>query len=318
MHPPRIALATLALILLAAGCSAPPRPPESGPAVQAEPRPPEPAVPVAEDPNERTRRLLRLEQACDQWNEAQLHQEYARMESLANLLEDFTRQHFEAIVSDLRHGSPRYRKMMAAALGFSHRPEAVPPLLEALRDPYYEVVLHSLLSIYHLTEPSGPRPVSARGDPPAPIVIDPEALVPYLQHPKGEVRSNAALALSRIVGPGTSKSVLLALINVLADSEASTRNHAVAALGSLRDKEALPHLVKTLEDPVELVRLRSALALGRIGDPSSAPYLIEVLTRAEEAVDVRKAAAKALGTLLGEEDTTSIDPAWWQAKIAAR
>src|SRR5690606_31074180 len=120
-----------------------------------------------------------------------------RKESMEDLLRTYTREHFDAIVSDLRHGSVRYRRVMAGALGFSGAAAAVPPLIEALKDPYFEVVLHSLLSLYHLAG----VPAPADSEAPA-IVIDPEAIVPYLQHPNTSVRSNAALVLSRVARQG--------------------------------------------------------------------------------------------------------------------
>jgi hypothetical protein len=270
-----------------------------------------PALPVAEDTAARTSRLIQIEQACDQWYAAQREQEYARMDSLAALLRDYTNQHFEAIVSDLRFGSPRHQKMMAAALGFSGRAEAVQPLYEALEHPQHEVVLHALLSLYHLAAPPAPE---TRG---TPVRIDPERIVPYLAHPHEGIRSNAALVLVRVVDPATPKSVLLALIGTASDPDAATRVHAVAALGATRDREALPHLVKALSDPVQLVRIRAAIGLGRIGEASAAPYLVEVLERESEARDVKLAAARALGQILAVPGEPSLDAAAWRARLAA-
>ncbi len=306
-------LCPLALFALLSACADSGMTPPAPAPVTTEARPAEPSLPVPEETSERTRRLLQLEQACDQWYVAQLNQEYARMDSLEELLNDYTNRHFEPIVSDLRHGSPRHQKMMAAALGFSGRQEAVPPLLEALQHPQHEVVLHSLLSLYHLASPR-----KELGKDATPIVIDPNALTPYLAHPSEAIRSNAALALSRVVGPDCPKPVLLALINTAADNDAATRVHAVAALAATTDREAMPHLVKALDDSVQLVRLRAALGLGRIGDPVVAPYLVEVLRRKEEQPDVKNAAARALGLVLDKHEGLSLDPAYWDAELKSR
>lgn len=312
------------LVLLAwaaglAACSSAPGPGPGKPAAgggpegQAEPGTPAPDLPVMEDNEARNRRLRQLEQACDQWYAALSRQEYDRMESLEMLLRTYTQEHFDAVVSDLKHGYPRYRRTMAAALGFSGRAEAVPPLLDALKDQYYEVVLHSLMALYMLADPDKPKAKDA-----PPIVIDAEAIVPYLQHPRTEVRSNAAMALSRVVTPETPKSVLLALIGTSEDQDAATRLHALAALGATKDREAFPHLVKALHDPIQLVRIRAIIALGRLGDAAAVPYLIEVLARGDEKPDVKSASAKALGVLLGEKDSQSVEPAFWSEKAAKK
>lgn len=307
-------LCPVALFVLVSACADSAATPAPVPAETAPARPPEPALPVAEETSERTRRLQQLEQACDQWYVAQLNQEYARMDSLEELLHDYTTRHFDAILSDLRHGSPRHQKMMAAALGFSGKQEAVPPLLEALQHPQHDVVLHALLSLYHLAAPR--KDLGKEGQPG--ITIDPEALTPYLSHPSEAIRSNAALALSRVVGPECPKPVLLALINTAADTDAATRVHAVAALAATRDREAMPHLVKALEDSVQLVRLRAALGLGRIGDPVVAPYLVDVLRRKDELPDVKNAAARALGLVLDKREAVNLDPAYWDAELKSR
>lgn len=271
---------------------------------------PEPELPIPADSRERNQRLVRLENACDQWHAAYYQQEYARMESLETLIRTYTRDHFEDIVSDLRHGSPRHKKTMAMALGFSGRRDAIPPLSEALKDQHYEVVLHTLLSIYQLNDPKLASAKDAEV-----INVDPELILPYLQHPRPEVRSNAALALSRIVGPSTSKSVLLALIGTAEDLDPATRNHAIAALGASRDPEVFPHLVKALSDNVQLVRIRAALGLGRLGNPNAAPYLVEVLERPDEKPDVKKATVRALAVLLNDPNGTSLDPKYWNQKL---
>ena len=95
---------------------------------------------------------MRLEWAEDQWWAATQRQEYEKQASLESLLRTYVADHFDAIASDLQHGSPRHRRTMAMALGFSERQDAVPLLAESLKDQYYEVVLHSLLALYQLTK----------------------------------------------------------------------------------------------------------------------------------------------------------------------
>jgi len=258
---------------------------------------PEPDLPVPENTRERTRRLLDVERATDGWFIASQRQEYQSRDNYERLLRTYTADHFDAIVSDLKHGNQRYRRAMSAALGFSGRPEAVEPLIQALQDQYYEVVLHALLSLYHLAKDG--------------IPFNPEAVAPYLGHPRPEVRSNAALALAQVVGPDSPPSLRLALISACQDSDAATRVHAAAALGALGDPEAFPHLVNALNDPVQLVRIRAILAMGHLKVPESVPYLIEVLERPKEKDDVKKSAAKALSILTNRSDCLSTDPEVW-------
>jgi hypothetical protein len=73
-------------------------------------------------------------------------QEWAKVASLETLIGDYVIQNYDAVLSDPKLGSPRHRRAMAFALGFSRRTESVAPLAEALKDTYYEVVLHALLS----------------------------------------------------------------------------------------------------------------------------------------------------------------------------
>ncbi len=267
--------------------------------------------PPPESPDVRNERLLKLEWACDQWWSATQKQEYEKQASMANLLRTYVGDHFEKIVSDLRFGSPRHRRTMAASLGFSERADAVAPLQEALKDQYGEVVQNALVALWQLSkaetvgaERSGPRPLD---------LVDTEQIAPYLRHPKPEIRSNAAMVLSRVASPKTPRALLLVLVGASEDTDAATRSHAIAALGAVGDKEVFPYVVKALHDPVQLVRIRAALALGRMKDPEAVSYLIAVLGDAGEKTDVRRAVAKALGEILDAKDVDSLDVKVWEA-----
>ncbi len=267
---------------------------------------------LAEMPEKRNERLLRLEWACDQWWAATNAQEYEKQASMESLLHTYVTDHFAEIVSDLRAGTPRHRRTMVMALGFSQRQDAVPVIEESLKDQYYEVVLHGLLALYHLAK-TDPVPLKGSSAPPAPRVeVNPEIVVPYLRHPRPEVRSNAALVLAHTLKPGTSKSLILVVVAAVEDQDPATRVHAVAALGATGDREVFPYLVKALRDPVQLVRVRAALSLGRLADPDAVPYLITTLADKSEKIDVQRAAAKSLGELLGTKEIDSLDPKVWE------
>jgi hypothetical protein len=274
-------------------------------------------VPLArsETPEARNERLMRLEWAEDQWWAATQKQEYEQQAKLEDLLRSYVADHFDAIASDLVHGSPRHRRTMAMALGFSERQEAVPILTAALKDQYFEVVLHSLLALYQLTK-SDPTVAKAMRTPKPQIIVDPESVVPYLRHPNEKVRSNAALVLSKTLGRNPDKSLLLVVVAATEDVDAATRAHAVAALGSTGDREVFPYLVKALRDQVQLVRIRAALAIGRLNDPDGVPYLIGILEDKTEKVDVQRAAAKALGEIMGTTEIDSLEPGVWRSAAA--
>jgi hypothetical protein len=324
MPPPKACLAFASAVFLAiAGCCAPQcddpcEPPPKKPSCAC-PDPansPTDAIPTplarGEKPEDRNERLMRLEWAEDQWWAATQKQEYEQQAKLEDLLRTYVAEHFDAIASDLVHGSPRHRRTMAMALGFSERQDAVPLLTNSLKDQYFEVVLHSLLALYQLTKLD---PTIARSkDNPAPqIHVDPETVVPYLRHPNEKVRSNAALVLSKTLGRNPQKSLLLVVVAATEDVDPATRAHAVAALGSTNDREVFPYLVKALRDPVQLVRIRAALAIGRLSDPDGVPYLIGVLEDKTEKIDVQRAAAKALGEIMGTTDIDSLEPGVWRS-----
>lgn len=267
-------------------------------------------LPTSETPEARNERLMRLEWAQDQWWAATQKQEYEKQASLENLLRTYVADNFDSIASDLRSGSPRHRRTMAMALGFSKRQEAVSLLAEALKDQYYEVVLHGLLALYQLAkgDPSGVKTAAGY----IVVYVDPEIVVPYLRHPRAEVRSNAALVLSKTLGRNPQKSLLLVVVAATEDVDPATRAHAVAALGTTSDREVFPYLVKALGDPVQLVRIRAALSIGRLSDPDGVPYLISVLEDQDEKVDVKRAAAKSLGEIMGTTEIDSLEPGVWR------
>jgi HEAT repeat protein len=276
--------AALLYLVLAVGCRTPDAP-ESRPSGPSEPPPEAVTGPRAEAMRERNERLLRLEQALDNWWKQNQEQQYGAQEGLETHLREFVLKYYVQITDDLVTGSPRHRRAMAAALGFARRPDSVPLLLEALKDPYREVVLHALLSLYHLAKVGIPVPV--------------DPLIPYLRHPFEDIRSNAALTIAHAARPTDNPDLLLPLINSLEDQSPAVRVHAAAAVGAMGQADAVPHLVKLLRDPVQLVRIRTLLALARIGARDSLPFMVPLL--ADEKEDVRKTARRVLVQLSGKD-----------------
>ena len=222
----------------------------------------------------RTERRLQLERSMDQWWLAFQRQEYGKADGVAKALED------------LRIASPRFRKVAAASLGFSGRQEAVQPLLEALRDPFADVLYGSLLSLWRLA--------LLHRD----IQIPAEEITPFLSHATPGIRSNAAMVMAHITKAGEG-ALFLPLTSAMEDAEPKVRVHAAAALGALQDEDAVPFLVKGLDDKMSLVRIRSALALGRIGSRRALRALVRHVE--DPDVDVAKAAHKALIRITGQK-----------------
>jgi hypothetical protein len=275
---------------------------------------PEPELLPDESNRDSTRRLLQLEHALDAWYGASERQEYARKESFELLLHDYTNQHFAAILGDLRGGNLRRGRVAAAALGFSDRKEAVRPLEKSLSSGEPQIIEHALLSLYHLGIRNIEGSASAKDFP----RVDPRILAPFLSNAQPTIRSNAALAMRPNLGEGqTPSDVLLALISACADQDDRVRVHALAALGSTRDVEAIPHLVRGLSDPRPLGRMRAALGLGGIGDPQVAPYLVEVLRREKEVTEVKQVCARALGVLLNS-NLQSTDATDWEPLLQGK
>lgn len=244
------------------------------------------ATVTGESVGDRTERRLQLERALDQWVTAFSRQEYSQADGVASALEGYVNKNFDEVVADLATASPRFRRTAAAALGFSARREAVPHLIEALRDPFAPVVNGALVSLWRLAlmEDGADIPVAE--------------VIPFLAHADPEIRSNAALVLAQATKPGQGE-LFLPLTAAMEDVDASVRVHAAAALGALGDADAIPFLAKGLKDSKALVRIRSAYALGRIGDKRAVEPLIERLDDPEE--DVTKAAHKALTTITGQK-----------------
>lgn len=261
-----------------------------------------PFVASAKDDEAAMRRLIYCENALDNLHAAEVHQEYRRAESIKNVLRTKVRVEKEAMVRDLEfRPSPRFRQTMAAALGFAEDPSVLPVLYGALTDEAFPVVLHSLLSLYRLAGASVP--------------VDSAVVVPYLNHPRKEIRSNAALVLSRSLTPESPREHLLPLISAAQDTFEDTRVHAIAAMTRLKDQECVPHMIKALGDDVSLVRFRAAAGLGILEAKNATPYLVDALDREGETEEVKKVIALALKRIVGdtpEKGTWTYSRAWRQ------
>ena len=276
--------AVLAVIILS-GCASTP---EAGAeeSVVTEELLPNMTPALKEDSRVRTERRLQLERSMDQWWLAFQQQEYGKADSIAAALESFVSENFDGVVGDLKTASPRFRKVAAASLGFSGKQEAVPHLLDALRDPFTEVLFGSLLSMWRLSLQSSD------------VQIPSGEVTPFLSHADPGIRSNAAMVMAHITKKGDG-GLFLPLTAAMEDNDAKVRVHAAAALGALQDPDAIPFLAQGLADRLSLVRIRSALALGRINDRRALRPLVKHIE--DPDVDVAKAVHKSLMHISGQK-----------------
>jgi len=124
-----------------------------------------------------------------------------------------------------------------------------------------------------------------------------------LADPDRGVRRRAALAAGRI----GDRSLVPALLALLADGEPEVRQMAAFALGLIGDPRAKDTLVAALKDPETAVRARAAEALGRIGDATVAPALAAIVVEA-----IPKGAAVL--TIRGDDPGSASDP-WLALRI---
>ena len=161
---------------------------------------------------------------------------------------------------------PRKEIRFAAveALGQIRAPEAVAPLVAALREPDRNLRRAAAEGLGEIADPrSAPD------------------LIVALEDEHWSVRSAAATALGRVASPKAT----LALIARADDPDDTVRRAAVLALGELRDARAAPRLVAALADPALQAAARESLR--RLG-PQVLPEMEQALSRGTLAADARK------------------------------
>ena len=113
-------------------------------------------------------------------------------------------------------------------------------------------------------------------------------------------------------------SAVPALIEALADANASVRLAAVQSLGSLEDPRAIAALAKALkEDSDPRVREAAASALADIDDARAVPHLVEAL-RTEKVAAVRERVIHALGEIGDESAIEAVASASKDPNVGVR
>lgn len=198
----------------------------------------------------------------------------------------------EAVLSQLErllaHPHTDTRRTAALSLGKIALPAAAGPLIGALHDEDPLVRQYSAWALGNLGElapshaagalagllddPSFPTAMAAaeaigKINVPSHVV---EHVLNTLHHPSEKTRRAAIQALIWLEHP----SAYGALIESLKDAHAEVRQGAVAALGELGDRRAVPRMQDRLQhDPAAGVRSEAAYRIGKMGDAGSISML---------------------------------------------
>lgn len=197
------------------------------------------------------------------------------------------------------HPDPFVRRAAAKALTLIADPIAIPALLQAvLQDVDATVRGLGIGALTRIGEASVPYLLnilestayseSIKGYAAwALALIGPEAgdqLYRTLSSESVDVRCAGVSAIAHIAQEQTEERAFQALIAMLTDPDAVVRITAVAALGQLKYKPAIPHLIMAIKDKDEGVRKAAVNALGRTGERTSLVHLEPLLKDPSEVV----------------------------------
>lgn len=202
------------------------------------------------------------------------------------------------------------RQAAVKALGETQHPEAIPFLMEALRDPFWwyerEHSVQDLLSaIEKMGEPVVEPLMEALLDREGTVRKFAASLLGRLKDPRAiedlggvlydlhhEVSRTAAEALAQFGVPAID--ILTAALN---HPEAGVRECAVYGLGLIHDGQVTPLLIEMLRDPDKVVRTQAIQSLGGLRDKRAIPALQEIAaSRADrELAAFAKAAIEKIG-----------------------
>ncbi|MBI4510927.1 MAG: HEAT repeat domain-containing protein [Deltaproteobacteria bacterium] len=227
--------------------------------------------------------------------------------------------------------APRWsdRCYSAEVLGLLAVPEAVPPLVAALRDPFEDgasVKAAAAEALAKIRDPSAVpllvNELRSIDEPSSPRVADKllafgSAAVPPLLQLVAEDELPAARSWgARILGRIGDKAAVPALLQRLHDRHDVVRISAAEALGVLADRRAVKPLIElTLRDPAPQVRAQAAGALGKLGDARSMDVLVAALADPDHGARIR--ALEAL-EMLHPQDTSPLEGALRDPNLEVR
>ena len=177
------------------------------------------------------------------------------------------------LVRLLNHSDPDIQYHAVEALGEIGDAGAVEPLITVLKhDEMSGVRWKTAESLVKIGAPSV------------------EPLISALEHPDGDVRWKAAIALGEI---GDQRAIE-PLIRQLSDTDRFVKSRVAHALGMIGAPAVHP-LIRTLREGDGNLRWGAAIALGRIKDPQAVEPLIQAL--ADKYENVRAEAAASLASI---------------------
>lgn len=188
-------------------------------------------------------------------------------------------------IQDLQSPSFDTRQIAASHLGDSRDARAVEPLFAALSDESWEIRASAVTGLGHLYVQSeeiralGPNHIASR-------------ILPLITDEQYGLR----IAVLKVLGwlGANDSPVVEAVFKALDDDNLSVRQHAIEAIGHLRDPRVVPRFIDLLSDMRQdpWTRKDVASALGNLGDALAVEPLIAAL--GDPFAPVRNATLNAL------------------------
>jgi HEAT repeat protein len=214
---------------------------------------------------------------------------------------------FQDEIANLKSPNAATRVKAAKALGQSKRPEAIPALTEAMRDPELKVRKQTVFSLrgFNSTDAIDGLLVGLRDEEKG---IRNEAMVAFLEIYVGAGNAELGGPLSFFLGPRyktpklnglipLSSEVVAALEASLQDEEPALRRRAAYTLGLLGAADAVDSLGAALSDPQKDVRMEAVSALAAIGNHAAGEALRSVLSIAASDASFAGHVVDALGQM---------------------
>ena len=224
-------------------------------------------------------------------------------------------QTFQDELANLQSPNVKTRVKAAKALGDSQRPEAVQPLVDAVRDPEVKVrksIIEALRSFRSIDTVDGllvglideEKDIrSASMDGIIELYVSAEKYGPIIGVFKGGTRPSTP---DPVTPPDVK--VIQAVEARLRDEEPSIRQRAVYILGILEIEESVEVLARALPDMNQDVRNEVVVALGRIGGDVAGQALIRAL--ADSSKDTRRRVMEALGRMRYQPAARALMSIW--------
>jgi HEAT repeat protein len=211
----------------------------------------------------------------------------------------------DAVIDLLQHETPFVRTHAAFVLSRDKFPDAIDPLLDALKDKAVQDGIASSSGLDWIVDQRGIE-MALRAFTMQDVTDDfrrvalgqiirhghprrVEFLLQMLSNADYPTRRTTIAAVMRL----RVKEAVVPLIEIVKTAKYNLdRAEAAEALGELGDRRAFDALVGALSDPTSLVRSDAAEALGKLGDPRAVTHLLPLLD--DNRYDARISAAGAL------------------------